>query len=161
MAFRHLHTKPHGFDARYKGFARDAYAWTHDFVVIADFGSTNVIVTMTNLAGLWTVKPLWVQKCYLDQKRSGAYWIQMCSLLHRVKAVQYDVNTYTVVVEPSGKGFQWIFIRRLNSRAVLRFVTPDGAVLETWDESAPPRWFNNEVPPGTVIINTKGQVIRK
>jgi hypothetical protein len=27
-------------------------------------------------------------------------------LLHRVKEIQYDANTYTVVVEPSGKGFQ-------------------------------------------------------
>ena len=123
---------------RYKGFGRDAYAWTHDFVVIDDSQSLKLIVTSTNLAGLWTVKPLWLHKCYLDQQRSGADWIEVWSLLHRVKDVQHDGNTYTLVVEPSGKGFQWFFIRRLNSRAVLRFVTPDGKELEKWDESAPP-----------------------
>jgi hypothetical protein len=148
-------------DSRYKGFTRDAYAWTHDFVVIADFWSTNVIVTMTNLAGLWTVKPLWVQKCYLDQKRSGADWIQMWSLLHRVKEVQHDGNTYTLVVEPLGKGFQWLFIHRLNPRAVLHFVTPDGKELDKWDESAPPDRVQPSVPPGTRIIGPNGQVIQK
>jgi hypothetical protein len=125
-------------DARYKGFGRDAYPWMHDFVVIDDPQSLKVIVTMTNLAGLWTVKPLWVNKCYLEQNRGGFEWIEVLSLLHRVKGVQHDVDTYTVVAEPSGKGFQWFFIRRLNPRAVLRFVTPDGKELEVWDESAPP-----------------------
>jgi hypothetical protein len=122
---------------RYKGLGPDAYAWTHNFLVIADFQKPNVIVTMTNLSGLWTAKSLWLHKCYLDEQR-GVNWIEVWSLLHRVKEVQHDANTYTVVVEPSGKGFQWLFIPRLNSRAVLRFVTPDGRELERWDESAPP-----------------------
>ena len=146
---------------RYKD-GRDGYAWTHNFVVIADFQSLNVTVTLTNLAGLWTVKPLWVQKCYVDQRRSRVEWIEVWSLLHRVKEIQNDGNTYTVVVEPSGKGFQWIFIRRLNPiSAVIRFITPDGKELEEWDESAPPNRVKNEVPPGTRIIGPNGEIIRK
>ena len=144
---------------RYKD-GRDAYAWTHNFVVIADFQSLNITVTLTNLAGLWTVKPLWVQKCYVDQRRSRVEWIEVWSLLHRVKEIQHDANTYTVVVEPSGKGFQWIFIRRLNPMlAVMRFITPDGEELEKWDESAPPNRVKNEVPPGTTIIGSNGEKI--
>lgn len=149
-------------NARYKGFGPDSYVWTHNFLVIDDFQSVSVTVTLTNLAGLWTVKPLWVQKCYIDQRRNGAAWIEVWSLLHRVKEIQNDGNTYTVVVEPSGKGFQWIFIRRLNpTLAVIRFVTPDGKELERWDESAPPNRVKNEVPPGTRIIGPNREIIRK
>ena len=46
----------------------------------------------------------------------------------------HDANTYTITVEPVGKGFQAIYIRRLNPSVVLRFVMPDGKELEKWDE---------------------------
>jgi hypothetical protein len=150
-------------DARYKDFARDAFAWTHNFLVIDDFQSVRVTVTLTNLSGLWTVKPLWLYKCYLDQQRQGFNWIEIWSLLHRVKEIQHDANRYTVIVEPSGKGFQWIFVPRLrlNQKAVLRFVTRDGKELETWDESAPPRQFSSAAPPGAIIRGPNGEIIRK
>lgn len=121
-------------DFRYKD--RDAYAWTHDFLVIENH-SVKGIVTSTNLSGLWTVKQLWLHHCYLDKPGVGVDSIQVLSLLHRVKEVRHEGTTYTIVVEPSGKGFQWLFIRRLDFTAsVLRFVRTDGTVLETWDESA-------------------------
>ena len=53
-------------DPRYKD-GRDAYAWKHNFLVIDHFESVSVTVTLTNLSGLWTVKPLWLYKCYLEQ----------------------------------------------------------------------------------------------
>ena len=62
----------------------------------------------------------------------------MLSLLNRVKEVRHDANSYTVIVERSGKGFQWIFIQRVTGAQVLRFVSPEGKQLEVWDESAPP-----------------------
>ena len=51
--------------------------------------------------------------------------------------------------------------RRLNPKAVLRFVTPDGNELEKWDESAPPKLFDikREVPPGTRVIGPNGESI--
>jgi hypothetical protein len=66
-----------------------------------------------------------------------------------------------VIVEPVGRGYQCVFIRRLNPSAVLRFVTPDGAVLEVWDESAPPKQFTQTIPPGAIIHAPNGQVIGK
>jgi hypothetical protein len=78
-----------------------------------------------------------------------------------VKEIQHDNNTYTITVEPTGGGFQSIMFRRLNPRAVLRLVTPDGKELERRDESAPPNRVKNEVPPGTRIIGPNGEIIRK
>jgi hypothetical protein len=69
------------------------------------------IVGVTNLSGLWTVKTQWLHKCYLDQPRTTINSIAVLSLLSRVKEVQHDANSYTVVVEPTGKGYQWIFIQ--------------------------------------------------
>ena len=43
-------------DARYKGFGKDAYAWTHDFLVLDYFMNVSLMVGVTNLSGLWTVK---------------------------------------------------------------------------------------------------------
>ena len=126
-------------DPRYKDFARDAYAWTHNFLVIEEIQSPKGIVTSTNLSGLWTVKQLWLHKCYLDKQGIGVDSIEVLSLLHRVKEVRHEGTTYTILVEPSGKGFQWLFIRRSDFTAsVLRFVTTDGRELERWDESNRP-----------------------
>jgi hypothetical protein len=133
-------------DTRYKRFGKDAYEWTHHFLVIEDSKHFGVIVALTNLSGLWTVKTRWLHQCYLDQERSHV-WIDVVSLLHRVKEIQHQGNTYTVVVEPSGKGFQWIFVRRVSGNVVLRFVTPEGNELERWDESAPPEQFLQTLPP--------------
>src|SRR5215831_16106562 len=71
-------------DSRYKGFGKDAYSWTHDFLVLDDFVNPSSIVGVTNLSGLWTAKTLWLDKCYLDQQRSAANWIAVLSLLNRV-----------------------------------------------------------------------------
>src|SRR5262249_21733597 len=70
----------------------------------------------------------------------------------KLSSGRHDNNTYTFTVEATGKGFQRIYVRRMNVSAVLRFVTPDGKELERWDESAPPDQVKNAVPPGTVII---------
>lgn len=126
-------------DPRYKNFARGAYAWTHNFLMIDDPESASVTGTVSYLSGLWTAEADWRTKCYLSQRRNGSEWIEVWSLLHKVKQVTRTNNTYTITVEPMGKGFQWVFIRRLNPSLVLRFVTPDGRELERWDESAPPR----------------------
>jgi hypothetical protein len=125
-------------DARYKGFGKNAYAWTHDFLVLDAFKNLSLIVGVTNLSGLWTVKSQWVDKCYLDNQPSMADWIAVLSLLNRVKEVRHNADGYTVVVEPSGKGFQWIYLQRETGAQVLRFVTPEDKQLEVWDESAPP-----------------------
>jgi hypothetical protein len=118
---------------------------------------------MMNEAGLWTAPSDIFNKCYSDEyhRRNGYEWIEVWVLLHRVRRITHDANTYTITVEPVGKGFQFVYIRRLNPSVVLRFVTPDGAVLEVWDESAPPRQFNQTLPPGAIIHAPNGQVIRK
>jgi hypothetical protein len=92
---------------------------------------------------LWTAAPI-DNKCDTDPNNrcTGDEWIEVWSLLHRVKEVTHADNTYTVTVEPSGKGFQFVYIHRLNPKAALRFVRPEGTVLETWDEAAPPDKVN-------------------
>ena len=37
-----------------------------------------------------------------------------------VAQVAHDANTYTITVEPTGKGFQFVYNRCMNPRAVLR-----------------------------------------
>jgi hypothetical protein len=39
-------------DTRYKSFGKDAYEWTHHFLVIEDFGHFHGIVALTNR---WTL----------------------------------------------------------------------------------------------------------
>jgi len=144
-------------DPRWKDIARDAYAWTHNFIFIDDPMSASVTGMYRDLSGMWTAEPDQTNpNC--NTPRSGYEWITFWSLLHRVKEVRRDANTYTVVVEPVAKGFQFVFISRMNPKAVLRFVTPDGAVLEVWDESAPPKQFTQTIPPGARIIAPNGQI---
>jgi hypothetical protein len=147
-------------DARYKDAAGTAYAWIHDFIVIGEPESASIPYHMMNESGLWTAAPGTFAKCYTP-RREGREWIEVWSLLHRLTEVRHDNNTYTITVEPTGKGFQFIFIRRLNPSTVFRFVTPDGKEVEKWDESAPPRQFTNSVPPGAVVPAPNGEVIRK
>jgi hypothetical protein len=150
-------------DLRYKDVAGTAYAWTHNFIVIDDPMSASIPYHLMNTSGLWTATPETFSKCYSGQKtpRSGYEWIEVWSLLHRVTQVRHDNNTYTITVEPIGKGFQFLFLRRLNPSAVLRFVTPDGKELEKWDESAPPDRIQQTLPTGAIIGAPNGQVIRK
>jgi hypothetical protein len=126
-------------NARYKAFGKDAYAWTHDFLVVDGYMGVSDIVTVTNLSGLWTVKNQWLHKCYLDRQHDPSTRLKLVLLLHRVKEIQYDANTYTVVVEPSEKGFQWVFIRRFNEWGAMRFVTSEGKQVDVWDAAAPVR----------------------
>jgi len=149
-------------DPRYTGFARDAYVWSHHFLVVSDPESTNEFGYLSNLSGLWTANSKeTVNKCSGGTRRSGYEWIVVWSLLHRVVSVSHDANTYTVTVAPVGQGFQSIYIRRMNTSAVLRFVTQGGRELERWDESAPPKQFTNTVPPGTRIVAPNGKAIQK
>src|SRR5207247_11397943 len=87
--------------------------------------------------------------------------LEVRTRLHRVIQLTRDANTHTITVEPTAKGFQFIFIRRLNPSAVLRFVTPHGKELEKWDESARPDRIQQTVPPGKRIIGPNGQIIRR
>jgi len=125
-------------DTRYKDIGKDAYAWAHEFLVLDELMNVSGILAVTNLSGLWTVKTQWLNNCYVDRQHNLSTRIEVVSLLHRVKEIRYDANTYTVVVDPSDKGFQWIFIRRLNGLGVLRFVTSEGKQLDVWDERAVP-----------------------
>jgi len=144
-------------DPRYSGLTRDSYEWTHNFLVIDEPLSARAALGFSNASGLWTVPIRTFDNCY----RSGDEWIEVWVLLHRVTEVRHDANTYTVIVQPTGKGFQSVLFRRLNPSVVLRFVTPDGKELEKWDESAPPDRVTNTVPSGTRIIGPNGEIIRK
>lgn len=155
-------------DPRYKSFAREAYEWAHDFIVMSDPQSTSGHGDFSKLSGVWTALPRQVadvlryddnaiaawtatheqasDKC--ASARNGYEWIEVWSLFHRVRQVQRDNNLYTVIVEPTVAGFQMIHIRHMNRRVLLRFVTPDGKELERWDESAPPNRVKDKLPPG-------------
>jgi hypothetical protein len=159
---------------RYKDFARDAYESRHDFFVIDDPESANVHEYFNNLSGVWTAlrwaaanvlgysddrAEAWtaahgraIEKCP-NVRHGGGEWIEVWSLLHSVKEVRHDNNTYTFTVDSLGKGFQQIYVRRMNVSAVLRFETTDGKELERWDESAPPNQVRN--PPSTVVLLTR------
>jgi hypothetical protein len=123
---------------QYEGFGRNADAWTHDFIFIDDPLSASGDYHLRNLSGLWT-DPLPLNKCETDNnRRSGNEWIEVCVLLHRVTQVQHEANTYTVTVEPTGSGFQFVYFRRMSPSVVLRFVKQNGTELDRW-ESLPPR----------------------
>jgi hypothetical protein len=126
-------------DGRYSGWGRINYAWTHDFIVIDDPLSASGAYHLRNLSGLWTDPPP-ANKCDSDvnNRRNGDQWIEAWVLLHRVTYVTRENNTYTVTVEPVGKGFQFVYFRRMSPSAVLRFVTQDGTELDRW-EFLPPR----------------------
>ena len=148
-------------DARYGNDARTAYDWTHDCLV-SDPESASIPYHMENISGLWTARTN-PGECHSADKphRSGFEWIEVWVLLHRVVQITHDNNTYTITVEPTGRGFQSVLFRRLNPSVVLRFVTPDGKELQRWDESAPPQQFNNDAQPGTRAIGPNGEIIRK
>ena|SRR5579862_8789970 len=124
--------------ARYRGFNHDAYG-TEDFIVVDDPLSASGAYDRMNLSGLWTEAPFH-DKCDTDpnNRHNGDEWIEVWVLLHRVTQVTQENNTYTVTVEPTGKGFQFVDFRRMNPSVVLQFVAPDGRELERW-ESLPPR----------------------
>src|SRR5438094_4905259 len=63
-------------DARYKDFARDAYPWTHNFMMIDDPMSASVTGTLSYLSGLWTAEQDWRDKCYGTQRNSFE-WIEV------------------------------------------------------------------------------------
>jgi len=134
--------------------------WTHNFLPTPP-DSASIAYQLMNVSGLWTVAPEPFNKCPDKTGPNGSDWIEVWVLLHRVINLQRHNNTYTFTVEPTGRGFQSVFIRRLNPVVVLRFLTPDGKELEKWDESAPPNRVKNEVPPGTRIIGPNGEIIRK
>ncbi len=144
-------------DPKFSGLSRNSYDWTHNFLVIEEPTSARVTYGYSNASGLWTVPIRTFDNCF----RSGEEWIEVWALLHRVTQVTHQDNTYTITVEPTGRGFQAVYIRRMNPSAVLRFLTPDGKELEKWDESAPPNRVKNEVPPGTRIIGPNGEIIRR
>jgi hypothetical protein len=118
-------------DPRYAGFDRTDYAWPHDIIIIDVPESASFPYHLMNLSGLWTAAPI-DNKCDTapNNRRTGDEWIEVWSLLHRVKEITHADNTYTITVEASGKGFQFVYVRRLNPSAVLRFVTPNGRELE-------------------------------
>ena len=89
-------------DPQYSGLTRNSYDWTHDFLVIDEPLSARVALGYRNASGLWTVPPRPFDNCY----RSGYEWIAIWVLLHRVTQVTHEANTYTISVEPTGKGFQ-------------------------------------------------------
>jgi len=148
---------------RYKGMAHEPYEWTHDFIVVDDPLSASIAYDVRNLTGLWTDPPPF-NKCdtnLRNRREGGNEWIEAWVLLHRVVQVTHENNTYTITVEPIGKGFQLVYFRRMSPNAVFLFITIDGKELERWDESAPPNRVKNEVPPGTRIIGPNGEIIRK
>src|SRR5690242_6143016 len=105
---------------------------------------------LRNLSGLWTTRDS-LSQCASDNKPiSGYEWIAVWALLHRVKEITHENNTYTITVNRWARDSNSLF-RRLNPKAVLRFVT-DGQELQRWDESDRPDRVKNEVPPETRII---------
>jgi hypothetical protein len=121
---------------RYQGFAHDPYEWSNNFLIVPN--SASIAYDLLNLSGLWTAAPLGQCHSPKNPQEREYEWIEVWVLLHRVTQITHDANTYTVTVEPMGKGFQSIMFQRLNPSAVLRFVTPDGKELQKWDESNRP-----------------------
>src|SRR5438093_11650492 len=78
-------------DPRYSDFARTAYAWSHNFLVVRDPESTNESGYLSNLSGLWTVKPgETASKCSSTNTRGSGYeFIAIWVLDHRVTQVTH------------------------------------------------------------------------
>lgn len=141
-------------DRRYTD-GQSAYEWTHSFLLMEP-ESASIHYHSINLAGLWTAKP----EQWSCPNRRGLEWIEVWSLLHRVRNVRRDDNTYTITVEPVARGYQVIHFRRLNPSVVLRFVSADGKLLEQIIEgvtriSGPPD------PPGPHTIIDPNGIVRK
>src|SRR6266581_793668 len=106
---------------RYQGFAHDPYEWTHNFLIVPN--SASIAYDLRNLSGLWTAPPPGQCHSAENPQQREYEWIELWVLLHRVTQITHDANTYTITVEPTGKGFQFVYFRRLNPSAVLRFIT--------------------------------------
>ena len=144
---------------RYRAETPDAYAWTHNFLLVPN--SASIAYDLKNLSGLWTAPPLGQCDSAKNPQEREYEWIEVWVLLHRVTQITHDHNTYTITLAPTGAGFQSIMFPRLNPSVVLRFITSDGKELEKLDESARPNPVKNEVSPGTRIIGPNGEIIKK
>ncbi len=116
--------------------------WIRDFVFYQGGADATAESEVFRLSGAWSAQDVtrhcddekWKQD--IDEERYLDLWV----FLHEILSVIRHGNAFTVIVEPTGQGFQLARIPRPAeagaSSVSFTVITPDGAELETVTEAA-------------------------
>jgi hypothetical protein len=119
--------------------------WIRDFVFYQGGADATAELEVFRLSGAWSAQDVtrhcddeeWKQD--IDEERYLDLWV----FLHEILSVIRHGNAFTVIVEPTGQGFQLARIPRPEEAGAssVRFtvITPDGAKLETVTRPRDPR----------------------
>ena len=126
------------------------YPWTHNFFVV--YGNASVEYDIINLSGLWTLAGDIRSKCIEPDRQDAILKLQKAEvwvLLHRVKAIRRVGTDYYIVVEPAGRGVQFIQFARPKQQIPLtfHFVTEDGQEIDKIVEAESPYWPYPQLVP--------------
>lgn len=121
--------------------------WIRDFVFYQGGPSSAGESEVFRLSGAWSARDV-TRHCYdekwrqdIDDKRYLDLWV----FLHEILSVTQHGHAFTIVVEPTGQGFQLARIPRPEhaetNSVTFTVVTPEGKELETVSEATgpPPR----------------------
>jgi hypothetical protein len=116
-------------DPRYaRPGVQNSHEWTHEFLLVPP-DSTSIQGEIEDEAGLWT-EGTFDPKCDAPQYKQNDEWVMAWILLHRVRSIRASSSLYTITVDPTSKGFQSIIFKQLAPNMTVRFVDPQGRVLE-------------------------------
>jgi len=119
------------------------WPWTHNFFVA--YGTASGEYDITNLSGLWTLPGDVKAKCFEPQRHDAILKLQTAEvwvLLHKVKSIKRLDTSYAIIVEPTGKGVQFVQFARPERwlPLTLHFVTKNGQEIEKIVEAESPYW---------------------
>lgn len=115
-------------DPRYASIGAKAYEWTHAFLLVPP-DSADMQGQVEDEAGLWT-EGTWAPTCDKPEYKNDDQWVMAWILQHRVTSIKAAGGVYTITVEPTAKGFESIIFKKLAPKMSVRFVDPQGRVLE-------------------------------
>ena len=116
-------------DPRYAGHdLKNSHEWTHDFQLVPP-DSASIQGEVQDETGLW-IEGVWDRKCDNEEYKHDDQWIMAWILLHRVQSITAADGVYTIRVAPTAKGFQSIIFKRLSPNMSVRFIDPQGKVLD-------------------------------
>ncbi len=126
------------------------YPWTHDFFVA--YGNASSEYDVINLSGLWTLAGDERAKCIEPATQDAILRLHKAEvwvLLHQVKSVRHVGTDYYVLVEPAGKGVQFVQFARPEQQVplVLHFVSESGREIEKIVEAESPYWPYSQLVP--------------
>jgi len=133
--------------SRYSGVDQDVlkYPWDQDFFIT--YGSASINYDIINLSGLWTLPEGTRDPCFEEENQDAILKFKKAEiwvLNHSVTEIRRASAKYAIIVEPIGRGVQFLHFYRLsgNMALTLYFVTSDGSVIDHINETEYPYWPN-------------------